>query len=151
MTSKGLMGLPRRQLCFRSITEGESLSWLKLECFRHSETDELHLWITAIQGSMQQMLNKSCKLVWVNSGSWWWTGRPGVLRFTGSQRVGYDWATELNWTEVFLGHTAVLFNFLRKCCTVFQSYCTVLHSQQQCTGVPIPLHPCQCSLKHKGF
>ena len=38
--------------------------------------------------------------VWVNSGSWWWTGRPGVLRFTGSQRVGHDWATELNWTEL---------------------------------------------------
>ena len=37
--------------------------------------------------------------VWVNSGSWWWTGRPGVLRFMGSQRVGHDWATELNWTE----------------------------------------------------
>ena len=37
--------------------------------------------------------------VWVNSRSWWWTGRPGVLRFTGSQRVGHDWATELNWTE----------------------------------------------------
>ena len=36
--------------------------------------------------------------VWVDSGSWWWTGRPGVLRFTGSQRVGHDWATELNWT-----------------------------------------------------
>jgi len=33
--------------------------------------------------------------VWVNSGSWWWTGRPGVLRFMGSQRVGHDWATEL--------------------------------------------------------
>ena len=30
--------------------------------------------------------------VWVNSGSWWWTGRPGVLRFMGSQRVGHDWA-----------------------------------------------------------
>ena len=39
--------------------------------------------------------------VWVNSGSWWWTGRPGVLRFMGSQRVGHDWATELNWTEPF--------------------------------------------------
>ena len=38
-------------------------------------------------------------LVWVNSGSWWWTGRPGVLRFMGSQRVRHDWATELNWTE----------------------------------------------------
>ena len=37
--------------------------------------------------------------VWVNSGSWWWTGRPGVLRFMGSQRVGHHWATELNWTE----------------------------------------------------
>ena len=35
--------------------------------------------------------------VWVNSGSWWWTGRPGVLQFMGSQRVGHDWATELNW------------------------------------------------------
>ena len=37
--------------------------------------------------------------VWVNSGRWWWTGRPGVLWFMGSQRIGHDWATELNWTE----------------------------------------------------
>ena len=36
--------------------------------------------------------------VWVDSGSWWWTGRPGMLQFMGSQRVGHDWATELNWT-----------------------------------------------------
>ena len=36
---------------------------------------------------------------WVNSGSWWWTGRPGVLQFMGSQRVGHDWATELNWPK----------------------------------------------------
>ena len=35
----------------------------------------------------------------VNSGSWWWTGRPGMLQIMGSQRVGHDWATELNWTE----------------------------------------------------
>ena len=38
--------------------------------------------------------------VWVDSGSWWWTGRPGVLRFMGSQRVGHDSATGLNWTEL---------------------------------------------------
>ena len=38
--------------------------------------------------------------VWVNSGSWWWTGRPGVHQFMGSQRVGHDWATELRWTEL---------------------------------------------------
>jgi len=36
--------------------------------------------------------------VWVNSGSWWWTGRPGLLRFMGSQRVGHDWATDLMWS-----------------------------------------------------
>ena len=35
--------------------------------------------------------------VWVNSGSWWWTGKPGVLQSMRSQRVGHDWATELNW------------------------------------------------------
>ena len=35
--------------------------------------------------------------VWVNSGGWWWTGRPGVLQFMGSQRVGHNWATELEW------------------------------------------------------
>ena len=35
--------------------------------------------------------------VWVNSGSCWWTGRPGLLWFMGSQRVGHNWATELNW------------------------------------------------------
>ena len=40
--------------------------------------------------------------VWVNSGSWWWTARPGVLRFMGSQRVGHDWVTELNWTDTLL-------------------------------------------------
>ena len=34
--------------------------------------------------------------VWINSGSWWWTGRPGVLQVM--QRVRHDWATELNWT-----------------------------------------------------
>ena len=37
--------------------------------------------------------------VWVNSRSWWWTGRPDVLQFMGSQGVGHDWVTELNWTK----------------------------------------------------
>jgi len=40
--------------------------------------------------------------VCVNSGSWWWTGRPGVLRFMGSQRVGHDWVTELKWPDSVL-------------------------------------------------
>ena len=42
--------------------------------------------------------------VWINSGSWWWTGRPGVLWFIGLQRVGHSWVTELTeliglWTR----------------------------------------------------
>ena len=37
--------------------------------------------------------------VWVNSRSWWWTGRPGMLQFMGSQRVIHNWTTELDWTE----------------------------------------------------
>ena len=38
--------------------------------------------------------------VWVNSWSWRWTRRPGMLQSMGSQRVGHDWATKLNWTEL---------------------------------------------------
>ena len=39
---------------------------------------------------------------WVNSRSWWWTGRPGVLQSMGSQRVGHDWVTEMSWISIFL-------------------------------------------------
>ena len=46
-------------------------------------------WLDGITDSMD--------MVWVNSGSWWWTGRPGVLWFMGSQRAGHDW---MNWTEL---------------------------------------------------
>ena len=38
--------------------------------------------------------------VWVNSRSWWWTGRPGVQQSMGLQRLEHDWVTELNWTEL---------------------------------------------------
>ena len=37
--------------------------------------------------------------VWASPRSWWWTGRPGMLQSMGLQRVGHNWATELNWTE----------------------------------------------------
>ena len=54
--------------------------------------------------------------VWVNSWRWWWTGRPGVLRFMGLQTVGHDWATELNWIELMIlfhkyNSTVSLFSF----------------------------------------
>ena len=37
--------------------------------------------------------------VWVNSGSWWWIKKPGMLQSMGSQRVGHDWETELNYSQ----------------------------------------------------
>ena len=37
--------------------------------------------------------------VWVNSGYWWWTRKPGKLQSIGSQRIRHDWATELNWGQ----------------------------------------------------
>ena len=38
--------------------------------------------------------------VWVDFGSWWWTGKPGMPQSMGSQRVGQNWTTELNWSEL---------------------------------------------------
>ena len=65
-------------------------------------------WIRWLDG-----ITHSMGLSWVNSGSWWWTGRPGVLRFMESQRVGHDWATELNWTRMPVsGRLNLLINFL---------------------------------------
>ena len=53
--------------------------------------------------------------VWVNSGSWWWTGRPGELQSMGSQRAGHDWATELIWTELNLvsNYVTSFFSYLK--------------------------------------
>ena len=70
--------------------------------------------------------------VWVNSGSWWWTGRLGVLRFMGLQRVGHDWATELNWTEYACCLYLDIFrwnNFLYVMCFLFCCGFSIYHGQ----------------------
>ena len=51
-------------------------------------------WLVGITDSMDMGLGELQR--------WWWTGRPGVLWFMGSQRIRHDWVTELNWTEVLL-------------------------------------------------
>ena len=88
---------------------------LKLQYFGHSGKELTHwkrLWCweglrargegddRGWDGWMASLTRKMW--VWVNSRIWWWTGRPGVLCFMGSQRVGHDWATELKWTDQLL-------------------------------------------------
>ena len=57
-------------------------------------------WLDGITDSMD--------MGWVDSGSWWWTGRPGVLRFLGLQRVWHNWATELTELKAALSHRNVI-------------------------------------------
>ena len=47
--------------------------------------------------------------VWASSGSWWWTGRPGMLQSMGSQRVRHDWATELIDSYLYIIH--IIYNY----------------------------------------
>ena len=72
--------------------------------------------------------------VWVNSGSWWWTGRPGALQSMGSQRVEHDWATELNWV-VFLTCESV--KVVQSCPTLCHPLDYTVHGilQARITGV----------------
>ena len=64
--------------------------------------------------------------IWVNSGSKWWTGRPGMLRFMGLQRVGHDWVTELNWNTIIV----IIFTT-----SVIHCHFRLLHSSQDsCRG-----------------
>ena len=51
-------------------------------------------WLDGITDLMHMSLSKL--------QDWWWTGRPSVVRFMGSQRVGHDWVTEMNWTEILI-------------------------------------------------
>ena len=55
------------------------------------------LWLSGSLRSFWMASPTQWTWVWVNSGSWWWTGRPGMLQSMGSQRVGHDWAIEQNW------------------------------------------------------
>ena len=69
-----------KTLMLGKIEGGRRRGWQRMRCWMASPT-----WWT---------------WVWVGSRSWWWTGRPGVLQFMGSQRAAHDWTTELNWTEL---------------------------------------------------
>ena len=94
--------------------------------------------------------------VWANSGRGWRTGKPGMLKFMGSQRVRHNWAIELNWTEDEPGkrfsRTPSWPNFslglqvhqqssdLDKLC-ISQFSCSIT-SDSRLHGMPHARHPC---------
>ena len=107
------------QSILKEINPGCSLEGLmlklKLQYFgrlmQRADSFENTLMLGKIEGSIRmgrQRMRFHCWMtslthwtwIWVDSQSWWWTGRPGMLWFMESQRVWHDWVTELNWTEV---------------------------------------------------
>ena len=108
--------------------EGQMLK-LKLQYFGHlmqrTDSFEKTLMLGKIEGRRRRGRQRMASptqwtWVWVDSRSWWWTGRPGVLRFMRSQGVRHDWATELNWTELKFAHWN---NWIKNQMTDFLSQC----------------------------
>ena len=82
--------------------------------------------------------------VWVNSGSWWLTGRPGVLRFMGSQRVGHDWVTELNWLKI-----KIFGSFFKH--IIISSHCGKWYEVQHETGFKVRDYGWRNTLMNLGW
>ena len=108
------------QSIIKEISPGYSLEGLmlklKLQYFGHlmqrTDSSEKTLMLGKIEGRKRRGrrrmrwldgITDTMDMSWVNSRSWCWTGRPGVLQSMGSQRVGHDWATELHWTDRYTG------------------------------------------------
>ena len=86
-------------------------------------------WLDGITDSMDMSLS--------SSGSWWWTGRPGVLRSMGSQRVGCDWATELNWLSDWGWPSNLKIFNLIACAKTFPNKVTFLGSRGEDMKKPL--------------
>ena len=78
--------------------------------------------------------------VLVNSRSWRWTGRPGVLQSMGSQRVRHDWATELNWILLLCDYSETLSKFY--CYCSFTKLCLTLRDPVNCSMPGLPVLHC---------
>ena len=99
--------------------------------YKGSDTIEWLNW-TELNWTERPVLLKNKSILRTKSGSGWWTGRPGVLRFMGSQKVGHDWATELNWTE----DQTVIY---KSCNTCWMSYS---HPKNECPLWPLTTLKC---------
>ena len=107
------VGMEKRLHCYKQIDNGpwDPLPWAHSRPGILSHSYRVLLTVTAFTVQAVHIWTVPCTTsptqwtwVWINSGSWWWTGRPGVLQSMESQRVGQDWVAELNWTYTTL-HT----------------------------------------------
>ena len=92
---EGLMLKLKRQFFGHLMRRADSFeirSWCWERLKAGGEGDERGWWLDGWMASLTQWT-----WVCISSRSWWWTGRPGLLQSMGSQMVGHDWATELNW------------------------------------------------------
>ena len=89
-------------------------------------------WLNGITDSMDVSLSEL--------RSWWWTGKPGVLWFMGSQRVGHDWVTDLNWTKCHQKTAEHEIDFVPHWLKTFQYFpiITLLWHQSSSRSGPIP-------------
>ena len=87
--------------CLLENFKSVSISLLVIGLFIFSVSSWFSLWKFSMNFSFQEFVH-FFQVLWVGSGSWWWTGKPGVLQFMGSKRVEHDWVTELNWAEEFV-------------------------------------------------
>ena len=110
----------KRTHFFGTVSPLENWTMLKLQYFGHLmrrvDSLEKKLLLGRIGGRRRRKWQRMrwldgftdlMDMSWVNSGSWWWTGRPGVLIFMGSQRVRHDWATELNQMKLHIFYVLV--------------------------------------------
>ena len=101
-----------------SPTESKRLFYTSVSLLlSHIQGRQRMWWLDGITDSMD--------MIWVNSRSCWWTGRPGVLGFMGSQRVGQDWPTDLFWSRLVIAFlprsNCLLISWLQSLSTVIWS------------------------------
>ena len=96
LKSPSQLSIPLPKLRF--LRDVHLILFIRLWCWEVLGQEEKEMTEDEMAG-WHHRLNR--RWVWVNSRSWWWTRRPGMMRFMWSQRVRHDWATELNWLLFF--------------------------------------------------
>ena len=112
---------PTRLLCLLGILQARILEWVAMPYFMGSSQARDQTQVSCIAGrfftiwvSREALMDMSS----LGSRSWWWTGKPGLLQSMGLQRVGHNWATELNWKCLLFSHRPECSITFKTCCKI---------------------------------